>query len=1457
MDPHATVLPPPFHAADLRLPRPAPAESRPIEAATRVPVAALTKIAAVPPETVAFAAFAGLLYRYSGRTAWPIAMGEHADRACVVEVDGSAPLEALCTALHQAAHDACLGTAAPTWFLPQSLPAALPTTVELACGVTPEPGDALCLTVRVAPGLVDPTAAERLADHLGTLLHGALEQPTAPLDRLPVLTQAERTQVLHTWNATDQPQPEAACLHTLFARQAAQTPEAPAALIGEQTLSYDVLDAHSNQLARWLQQQGVEPGMLVGLAVNRTSALLTSLLAILKVGAAYVPLDLTYPEARLHQILDDSQATVLLTQAEGRHQLGASYSGTLIDLDEIRVPLRRLDRSPLNVPTSPDDLAYVIYTSGSTGRPKGVAIAHRSASALLDWADTVYTAEDLAGVLAATSVCFDLSVFELFWPLTRGGCVILADHAVALPGLPDANRVRLLNTVPSAAQHLIKTGGIPDSVRTINLAGEPLSPALVDQLYAETQATRVFDLYGPSEDTTYSTVALRRPGAAATIGRPLPHTHAYVLDARQEPVPIGVPGELYLGGPGLAEGYLHRPDLTAERFVPNPLAEAPARLYRTGDLVRYREDGHLVFVGRLDHQVKVRGHRIELGEIEAVMQDTPSVETAIAQVHPYPDGPRLVAYLTPHPPEAEADTPDPLIRSWHAAFEAAYDGAPALLEDAVNAAGYVETATGAPMPTEQMATWLSGVVARIQALRPRRLLEIGCGTGMLVARLAPEAERYVAVDPSSTALTYLHEHVIRPAWAHVETRHATAAVLHDLDDEAFDTVVLNSVVQYFPSEAYLREVIGQAVRCTTPGGHLFLGDVRSLALEAPFLTELALNRAETDALCGPVWLDVRTQQATTQELLCDPAWFYRLMETIPGVAHVEVHPRLEAVPNEMVRFRYDVVLHVGPAPLPTLVRPNAWTDAQAPGWSVQALSEQLQAGHEAIIGIRGLPSVHTWHAVQQWQQLSSADPMTPLADVAPPAPRPLHTPHDLAHLAASQGYQATFSVLHAADGATFDAVFYRAPGPAPVDVGAPMRSPDKPLINRPLVGRTAAGLANRARHHVERHLPAYMVPSAFIPMPALPRTPNGKVNRRALPAPDLRRTQHATHRPPTTELERLLVERWEAFLGVRPLGVDDDFFDLGGTSLLAAELFLDLHERLDLDLPLALMAKAPTVAELARVIKRGQVNEAWSSLVPLQLHGTRPPLFCVHGGRGNVLNFERLARRLGDEQPVYGLQWDGLDGSAGRNRIDAMATAYLEEVRQVQPHGPYLLAGHCTGGAVALEIAHQLRAAGEAVPLLIMFNTPTHRSALYTVSAQTVWHGLQRDVQRQFQKLRRVLPPTWRLRYWRWRLSQTPVPPDERGDYAALALTDAMQHHAPRPYDGPVVYFDSGETELSGYLGHWHGEALGWPPYLSDLTRYAIDANHNAIVHHPDTAAHLQRHLDAVAAAFEAASVPV
>jgi natural product biosynthesis luciferase-like monooxygenase protein/amino acid adenylation domain-containing protein/FkbM family methyltransferase len=539
------------------------------------------------------------------------------------------------------------------------------------------------LALQLAADLFDRGTGERVLRHLTALLAAMAAQPERPIAELPLLSAVEVAQ-LATWNDTASPLPPEACVHGLFAAQAARIPDAVALVDGCRRWTYGELDRRTELLAARLRAAGVGPETRVAVCAGRCGELVMALLGVWRAGGAYVPIDPAYPPERLAWMIRDARAAVLLAESRRLRELpdlqeiAAAGMHTLpLDAAHEAAAAPEHGPGPATGPAAaatgpetaatgdagrgeamPENLAYLIYTSGSTGRPKGVAIEHRSAVALVAWAAGAFSEAELGGVLAATSIGFDLSVFELFVPLCLGGRVILAENVLALPALPGAGEVRLINTVPSAMTELARAGRLPASVVTVNLAGEPLRRELVKAVAAASPGCRVINLYGPSEATTYATwVEQDLAGAGEpTLGWPIANTRAHLLDAELRPVPVGVAGEVCLGGASLARGYFGRPDLTAERFVPAPPGGVPgeppgARIYRTGDLARRRPHGDLELLGRRDQQVKIRGYRIELGEVEAALAACPEVRQAAVLARDGGPGDRtfqtLVAYVAP------------------------------------------------------------------------------------------------------------------------------------------------------------------------------------------------------------------------------------------------------------------------------------------------------------------------------------------------------------------------------------------------------------------------------------------------------------------------------------------------------------------------------------------------------------------------------------------------------------------------------------------------------------------------------------------------------------------------------------------------------------------------------------------------------------------------------------------
>jgi amino acid adenylation domain-containing protein len=521
--------------------------------------------------------------------------------------------------------------------------------------------------------LFDDATIERMIEHYGVLLQGAVHDADTPIGELPLMTGRDQ-KLLKSWNeapasiselSSEGAGSSTACggatFVDMFELQVERSSDATAVVYGEQELSYRELNLRANRLAHRLRAMGVGPEVRVCILLDRSTEMLVAILSVLKAGGAYVPLDPAYPPARISFLLEDARPAVVLTQRNMLALLPKSTPPTLV-LDAASSVIIEESEQNLGVEIRPESAAYIIYTSGSTGRPKGVVIEHRNAAAFLSSTSPLFTSEEIAFVLGAASISFDLSILELLLPLCRGGAIVLARNLLAIPEVQARDRVTLLSAVPSAMTVLLDTFGIPASIQTVILAGERLDQPLAERVLALGHVRKLYNIYGPTECTTYSTIADVRAGEVPTIGRTIPNTSVYVLGRSGEQVPVGISGELYIAGAGVTRGYLDRPELTAERFVPSPFGTGE-RLYRTGDLVRYTSTGELAFIGRVDHQVKLRGFRVELGEIEATLVKHPLVrEVAVLKVDDASGDARLVAYVAPEPHATRSSLADALRR---------------------------------------------------------------------------------------------------------------------------------------------------------------------------------------------------------------------------------------------------------------------------------------------------------------------------------------------------------------------------------------------------------------------------------------------------------------------------------------------------------------------------------------------------------------------------------------------------------------------------------------------------------------------------------------------------------------------------------------------------------------------------------------------------------------------------
>ncbi|MGX1547467.1 amino acid adenylation domain-containing protein, partial [Streptomyces adustus] len=1013
--------------------------------------------------------------------------------------------------------------------------------------------------VEYATDLFDRSTVEALAGRWTRLLEAVTADPDRSIGQIELLDADERHRLLEQGNATAR-EVDAVPVPQAFAAQVAATPDATALVCGDTELTYRQLDAWANQLAHALIAREVGPEQTVAVALPRSVESVVAVLGVLKAGAAYLPVDPAYPQARIAYMLDDARPALMVDDPALVTDVSAWPETDPVVALDVRHP------------------AYVIYTSGSTGRPKGVVVAHGGVASLVAAQIERFAIEPDSRVLQFASPSFDASVSEIYTALLRGAALVLPPTADPVAALADRDLAVTHVTVPPSVLAAVPEGSV--QVSTLVVAGEACPPELVDRW---APGRRMINAYGPTETTVCATMsAPLSPGSGVPpIGRPIANSRVYVLDERLRPVPTGVAGELYVAGAGLARGYLNRPGLTAGRFVACPFG-AGERMYRTGDLVRWRSDGELEYVGRADDQVKVRGFRVEPGEVEAALADHPAV--ARAAVLAQDD--RLVGYVVPQ----QDETRDSGLEADHVGeWQDIYDALPITPEEAgfgQNFVGWNSSYDASPIPVEQMREWRDATVARILALRPRRVLEVGVGTGLLLSQIAPHCESYWATDFSATAIDALSAQVARQddlaERVVLQTRPA-----HDTDGlpgGRFDTIVINSVVQYFPSADYLADVIGKLMRLLAPGGALFVGDVRNLRLLRPLATAVQLHRTGADGDLAAVRRAVEQAVRVEKELLVDPDFFTALREHGTDIGAVAVEVKHGRHHNELTRYRYDVTLHKAP------VVPAAPARTVEVEWGrrlagLDELRELLAQPPADVLRITGVPNRRVLREAALSRAVQNGDStlVELLERLHGPEESELPDPEDFRAL--GREFDRWVGVTWSATVAdAVDVVFAdpRARHGCPVEPYRPTGTTGRPLsslTNRPTGSRGTGALIGELREWLRGRLPDYLIPSAFVTLETLPLTASGKLDRRALPAPDLGATGGG--RAPRTPQEQLLAELFAEVLGLAQVGVEDSFFDLGGHSLLATRLASRVRATLGAELEVRTLFETPTVAGLA------------------------------------------------------------------------------------------------------------------------------------------------------------------------------------------------------------------------------------------------------------------------------------
>lgn len=1040
--------------------------------------------------------------------------------------------------------------------------------------------------IEFATDIFDAATVRQLAASLECVLRAAVADDTLRLSALPLQTPEQRAATRALLRGVDMPLP-AQDLFGAFEAAANAAPDEVVLVDGPGTVTRASLLEEANALAGSLNARGVEAGRTVALVLPRGRRFVALMLATVRCGAAWLAIDPAWPAARINKILDVAQPCLVLRED-----------------DEIAQAEAASPRSPVD-PGAP---AYVLFTSGSTGTPKGVLVSHRALLNHMAWMRAALPQSAAGGrVLQRTPLHFDAAVWELWAPLLGDGVLLLpAPFEAADTGRLCAEiaacQASVLQIVPSLLRVLLDDPAVGrcTSLRRLCIGGEALDGALLAKVWRRWPAIDVVNLYGPTETTIDATswVADRAwpAEAGAPVGRPIANLQASIVDDHGTTLPPGVVGELCFSGAGLANGYLGGSPLDAARFCTNADGEG---IYRTGDLAWARHDGLMFVAGRRDQQVKVRGIRVELGDIEAALASHPAVQGAVVlTVKDELDANALVAFVSMDGGAARIDGANVEalehghVDEWRVLYQSVYDlNAAPTAETSFDTVGWTSSYDGRPIVAPAMREWLDATVARLAVLRPRRVLEIGCGAGLIVRALAPRCQRYVASDFSDGALVRARQALEGPGAAtglgNLRLVRCAAHEVGTLGEQGFDTVILNSVVQYFPSPDYFLDVLGQAARLLSPGGRVFIGDVRHHGLLEAFHADVQVARAPADASCGALRERIRGAVAQDKELLLAPSLFWRLADSLPSFGRVAVRLKRGAVFSEMLAFRYDVVLEAGPPVKPPSV---AWHDWRRVGFALATLAQWL-TGQEGALGLGAIPNARVDRGAGLAAAFSTAADDLPLAQLTLPAPGGVD-PEALAQAAQAAGWSVEL-LPSPIDPGDFVAVLHRGMlSQYEADAALLARHPPASgrLASNPLLATIGPALERVLKAHLAEQLPAPLIPARIEPLAQLPLLANGKVDRAALAPLALRRAGERTMlAAPEGALEVLLAGIWAGVLRLTKVGALDHFFnDLGGHSLLATQVVGRVREALDIDVALRLLFEHPTVRTFAQALCAAQ-----------------------------------------------------------------------------------------------------------------------------------------------------------------------------------------------------------------------------------------------------------------------------
>lgn len=1031
--------------------------------------------------------------------------------------------------------------------------------------------------------------------HFKKILESIITAPEQKVSALEMLSAEERHQLLFGFNNNDLPYPLDKSVVDLFEQLADEYPLKTAVLFEDRQLSYEELNQRANQLAYYLRKKGVELENLIPICIDRSPELIIAILAILKAGGAYVPIDPEYPSERINFMLKDIGASMLLTNKTNKVKFLLNDEIDVIQIDTEWPVIKSFSIVNLENSIQPDSLAYVIYTSGSTGNPKGAMIEHRNIVSLVKGINYVSLAENDI-LLSTGSPSFDATTIEYWGMLLNGGQLVLCHQDTLLDNelLKDEIEKRKVTKMwftSSWFNQLVEYDiSIFKSLQTIMVGGEKLSEQHIQKMRETYPEIEIINGYGPTENTTFSLtyrIGESIISAAIPIGYPLNNRKAFIVDGFDRLVPVGVPGEILLGGAGIARGYLNRDELTSEKFISNPLEiDVKSKLYRTGDLGKWHSDGTIEYIGRLDNQVKLRGYRIELGEIETALNKLEQVNTSCVVVKKSGDDSKsLSAYFVPRLETVkikERELSLRLIASWKELYETEYDKTrlAADIDPEFNIIGWNDSFTGQPIPPEQMREWLKDITDVILAEKPQNVLEIGTGTGLIYYQLAGKIHKYIGTDFSRSSMSQISDRIEQNPGVYGATQLQVCAA-HEVslqESEKVDMVILNSIVQYFPSEEYMTGVVAKSISFLKGSGRIIVGDVRDNRLLELFKGRLLIKKLQESVNVKEFKWAIEQDIAKEEELCLSPDYFYKLQSIFPQINHVEIKWKNVDFSNELSLYRFTVVIYVGIER--EVIKPD-WQSCEILKNRKEIFS-RLQQGE--LVALKKVPNPRLWHEQQLKNGLKNKFVKTvgDILTIIKREDQEIQEVKDFLAEAIAKGYSAR--LLLDEDPLKINLVLEPKLSDSFIESPYHTRAIDHntPASNIPLFADISALLQKDVRSLLQKMVPEYMVPSEIISLVQLPLTNNGKVDRDFLSKRQEQGHNNKTdYVPPGNKTERVLADIWQDLLGMGTVSIHDNFFEIGGHSLLATRVISAVRRQLEVEISIKDLFMHPTIASLA------------------------------------------------------------------------------------------------------------------------------------------------------------------------------------------------------------------------------------------------------------------------------------